>query len=279
MPTPYREKIKKAPAPIGPILPFLLPLPIIVTLLATLSKNNYLAFFVTLSATAMYALSAYFLQRADYYEHKAKRRKWMRPNRKPWRLSAAVFNAAATGLVSYLLVDSYGLLTSVGLMIVAFIGTVLLYGRDPHYEDHSKGLVGVTSDELIDAFEEAETKIESIEQSAKKINNIELKNRLNSVADNTRGILDIIEEDPKDLRRARKFLKVYLDGAQKVAHKYSGADHLQDNQELETSLTNVLDTIENVIEEQRETLLKDDVLELDVQIEVLQTQLKHEGIS
>ncbi len=262
----------------GPILPFLLPLPLVITLLATLSKNQFFAFAISLTAACMYGLSAYFLHRADYYQHKAKRRKWARPTRKPWRLSAAIFTAAATALLGYFVVD-YDLLNAAGVAIIAFAGMLMLYGFDPHYEDHSKGQIGVTSDELIDALDEAEAKINSIEQSARKIDNIELSSRLNKVAQNTRGILDIIEDDPKDLRRARKFLKVYLDDAQKVAHKYSTAKHLQDNETLETNLSTVLGTIENVIEEQRQILLDDDVLELDVQIEVLQTQLKHEGIS
>ncbi len=278
MPTPYRTKIKNRSTSVGPILPYLLPLPLVVTLLATLSKNQYIAFFISFGAACLYGLSAYFLHRADYYQHKAQRRKWARPTRKPWRLSAALFTALATLILSYFVVES-PLLNALGLGIVSFAGMLMLYGMDPHYEDHSKGLVGVTADEIIDALDEAQAKIESIENSAKNIDNTELRSRLNRVANNTRGILEIIEDDPKDLRRARKFLKVYLDGAQKVAHKYSNAKHLQDNQTLESNLTTVLDTIENVIDEQRQKLLDDDVLELDVQIEVLQTQLKHEGIT
>ncbi|MFT5258317.1 MAG: 5-bromo-4-chloroindolyl phosphate hydrolysis protein [Saprospiraceae bacterium] len=278
MPTPYRQKVKRKPAPLGPVLPYLLPLPIIITLLSTASKGPILSFMVTLGCTCLYGLSAYFLHRADYYQHEALRRKWARPTRKPWRLSAAIFTATATTCLAYF-ISEYTLLSALGVGIIAFAGMVLFYGFDPHYKDRSKGLVGVTSDELIDALDEAEEKIHSIEQSAANIKNIDLRSRLNNVAQSTRGILDIIEADPKDLRRARKFLKVYLDGAQQVAHKYSAGKHLQDNQILESNLSTVLDTIEGVIEEQRIKLLDDDVLELDVQIEVLQTQLKHEGIT
>ena len=40
----------------------------------------------------------------------------------------------------------------------------------------------------------------------------------------------------------------------------------------------LLDNIENVFQEQKEKLLQDDLLDLDIQMEVLAKQLKHEGI-
>jgi len=80
-----------------------------------------------------------------------------------------------------------------------------------------------------------------------------------------REITDIVEDDPRDLRRARKFLRTYLDGAQRVTEGYANTHKYGDNGELENNFRNVLDTIETVIE-------------LDVQIEVLQMQLEKEGV-
>jgi len=40
----------------------------------------------------------------------------------------------------------------------------------------------------------------------------------------------------------------------------------------------VLDSIETVFQEQKDKLLEEDLFDLDVQIEVLAKQLKHEGI-
>ena len=277
MATPYREKIKNRPSP-GPVLPFLLPMPLVITLLFSLAKNQFVIFGVSAIAIGMYILSGYFISRSNYYQDQAAKRKWSRPNRTPWRLSAAVFTGGATALVGLLIVK-YGLLISVGTGLVAFIGMVLCYGLDDKSNGQDISLSGVAREELEDAFNEAEAKIQSIESAADKVQDAQLSARLKHIATGSRGILDIIAEDPKDLRRARKFLKVYLDGAQKVVNKYVNSDHLKDNKKLEASLNEVLNTIDTVIEEQRVKLLENDVLELDVQIEVLQTQLKHEGIS
>lgn len=276
MATPYREKIKNRPSA-GPVLPFLLPLPLIITLLFSLAKNQFIIFGASAIAIGMYILSGYFISRSNYYQDQTAKRKWSRPNRTPWRLSAAVFTGAATALVAFVIVK-YGLFIAIGAGITAFIGMVLSYGLDEKALAGDVGLVGVSREELEDAFNEAETRIESIEAAADKVDNVALSDRLKHIAMGSRGILEIIANDPKDLRRARKFLKVYLDGAQKVVNKYVNSDHLQADEKLKANLDEVLNTIDTVIEEQRAKLLKNDVLELDVQIEVLQTQLKHEGI-
>ncbi len=55
--------------------------------------------------------------------------------------------------------------------------------------------------------------------------------------------------------------------------------HLQaEIPELEQNFRSLLDNIENVFKEQKEKLLQEDLFDLDVQIEVLAKQLKHEGI-
>lgn len=279
MATPYREKLAQQPRKM-PLLPFLLPLPLLVTLLFALAGNRFFAFAISLTGVSLYLLSAYFLSRANFYESEARTRKWAPPSRTPWRFSAALFTAIATAQVAYYIVD-HGLLVSGGYGLIAFVGMAFHYGLDQKYEDASTGLVGVTSEELTDAFDEAEAKIASIRESADKVrgSDSKLATRLEHIAVGSEDILKIITEDPSDLRRARKFLKVYLDGAQKVVSKYVSKKHVQDNVEIESNLREVLDTIDTVIEEQRVKLLENDMLELDVQIEVLQTQLKHEGIS
>ncbi len=277
-PKPYRRRAVRSYAPFGPILPFLLPLPLLFTVFRALANGAFIDFVSSVGSLVLFFLAGIFLRRAKFYERKSQQRKWQRPTRVPWRFSAALFTGVATSIAALMIVD-HPFLISIGFGFLAFIGVVFLYGRDPHYQDLSAGLVGVTSDEVMDALEEAEHKIAAIERAADQVEQVAIRQQLDRIADKTRGILKTIEEDPKDLRRARKFLKVYLDGARKVAENYANAEHLQNNTTIEANLTEVLTTIEQTIEEQQEKLLHNDILELDVQIEVLQTQLKHEGIT
>jgi len=78
--------------------------------------------------------------------------------------------------------------------------------------------------------------------------------------------------------RARKFLKVYLDGAQQVTEGYARMHATDNTEQLEDNFRRVLTTIETVIADQQQKLKENNVSELDVQIEVLQMQLENEGV-
>ena len=279
MATPFRDRVNKQPRH-SPVLPFVLPLPLLITLLFSLAEKNIFLFSVSLIGMAAFILSGYFIARSNFYQAKLKQRKWQRQSQIPWRFSAALFTAIGTFIIALFAVKQ-GLLISAAYGLVSFLGMVFYYGLDAKPKDASLGLSGVSSEELADAFDEAEARIASIRQAADKVlkKDPKLASRLQHIASGSEGILKIIEDDPQDLRRARKFLKVYLNGAQQVINKYANREQLQNNQTIDSNLRQVLDTIDTVIEEQHQKLLEDDVLELEIQIQVLQTQLKHEGIS
>jgi hypothetical protein len=79
------------------------------------------------------------------------------------------------------------------------------------------------------------------------------------------------------LRRARRFLTVFLEGAEQVSDGYARTHRYSDSAELEQSFRTVLITIEDQFKSQRARLRQADVLDLDVQIEVLKKQLAQEG--
>ncbi len=90
-------------------------------------------------------------------------------------------------------------------------------------------------------------------------------------------MLEQIAERPSDLRRARRFLTVFLEGAEQVSDGYVRTHRHADSPELEQNFRNVLVSIEDQFARQRERLRQADVLDLDVQIEVLKKQLEQEG--
>ena len=125
---------------------------------------------------------------------------------------------------------------------------------------------------------EAQEKIEKISQVIGQVDNLELKSRLHRITLLAQQVIASLEQDPKDLHKARKFLYVYLDGAQKVSEGYAKTHEQANSKELEDKFRNVLITIEDVFLQQQKRLLENDILDLDVNIEVLNQQMKHEGI-
>jgi 5-bromo-4-chloroindolyl phosphate hydrolysis protein len=174
----------------------------------------------------------------------------------------------------------YGVVPAVVMGAATFLAFALSYGLDPRRDKAGNITLGVTADEIIDALNAAEIRIKSIEDARRMIRNPEYGKRLDQITSKAREILNTIEDDPTRLSRARKFLKVYLDGTDKVAQGYARS---QNNKEgmtsaLDTDFNRVLDSIEQTFSEQKTKLLENNNFDLDVQIAVLEQQLKREGV-
>ncbi len=261
------------------ILLYLLPMPLLpATLFALLGDKLQLALGSGIGF-ALAILAASLARKGIAIEAKAKKRKIVRRSSTlPYKMLAAILLGIATAFTSSVAVGN-GLIVSLLLGVAAMLGFYFYYGFDPARKQADIAAIGITSEEVLDLLEEAELKIEGIESARAKINNQELKDRLRRIIKQTRKILTTIEEDPRDARRARKFLKVYLDGAQQVTSGYARTHQMLESVELDDNFRRVLDTIENVIAEQQQKLLENNSNELEVQIEVLLMQLQKEGVT
>lgn len=180
--------------------------------------------------------------------------------------SAAIFGAAqppAVGLI-------FGLLAVLGYHLTWGLAPLLEGQRLPGSDQHSR--------QVASALAEAEGRLISIERAAAAIDNAELRLRLTRIAAQGRAMLEQIAARPSDLRRARRFLTVFLEGAEQVSDGYVRTHRQANSPQLEQNFRNVLISIEEQFIRQRERLREADVLDLDVQIEVLRKQLEQEGI-
>ena len=166
-----------------------------------------------------------------------------------------------------------------GLMSFA---SVLAYGLDPRRD---KGLdaglaerAGLKSEAVLAALEEARGKVRQIEGEARGLHSRELKERLARITTSASGVLQQLEQDPKDIRRARRFLVTYLDGTRDVVAGYRRQQRDLAETPLAENFRHVLETVEQVFAEQSEVLKRNDSLDLEVQIDVLKTQLEREGV-
>ncbi len=254
---------------------FLMPLPVLIGAVIHLVKGNI---FSSLAAGALFAgfmVAATVARHGFKLESKFKQKKLAKAPGTPFKTVAAIILSITTGLTAFLLSD-YGLFSSILMGGVTMLGFYLAYGMDPRRDKTGNMSLGVSADEVFEALEAAEIKIDTIEAARKSIRNIEFDQHLKRIIKKARGILSLIEEDPKDLPRARKFLKVYLDGTARVTESYAKT-HGKDatTQVLDKNFQEVLDSIEKTFDEQHKKLLENDQFDLDVKIEVLKTQLKN----
>lgn len=271
--TPNKRK-----PPLKGALLYLLPLPLLPSALSALSGSSMSVLLGSGVGFALYMLGASLSRRGIVIEAESAGRSILRRGSTvPYKLLGGLSVSVATSIVSWFALGK-GLPETILYGLVTFLGFYLYYGFDPSRKNPDISAIGITAEEVIELLDEAETKIESIEASRKKISNPELNDRLRSIIRGVRKILSIIEDDPRDARRARKFLRVYLDGAMQVTEGYARTHKMGDSPELEANFQRVLGTIETVITEQQQKLLENNLSELDVNIEVLQMQLEKEGV-
>jgi len=167
-----------------------------------------------------------------------------------------------------------GFFNAIVTSVIAFIGLGLYYGIDPMKSKLPKGS-SVNVDRFLKELQEAEEKVNYIKNSTNKIDNWELENALKGATHRAEEILKTIKEDPKDIRVARKFMVVYLDGIKDVIDSYNGVDKKHLDSSFTHRLIETLDLASKRFEKELERLKSNEIFDLDVQIDALKEQLKH----
>jgi len=277
---PNPKRFVKAPTPplhLKGLLLYFLPLAAIPATVIAFGKGHLLGIFANGGSYALYLLAAILLRRGLVEEAKYHNKRISKPPKWSFKTYAAILVAIATTLIARLGAN-YTVLVSIAFGAGSLLGMYLTYGFDPRQEKMLAGGHGYSAAEVTETINTAEQIIAEIEHVNHRIHNIEFNNRIVRICDSARDVLEIIEQDPGDIRRARKFLNVYLDGARRVSEGYANTHEEMESDELEQNFRNVLLSIEKVFIEQKQILLENDFFDLDVQIEVLTAQLKREGI-
>ncbi|MCK5888979.1 MAG: 5-bromo-4-chloroindolyl phosphate hydrolysis family protein [Methylococcales bacterium] len=259
------------------ILLYLLPIALVPATILSFMSGDFSKIIVNASGCTAFLIAAILLRKGISAEKHYLDKKITRAPKWPLKGFATVIVTFATTWVA-LLGANHPLMTSLAFGFGTFVGMFLFYGFDPRQEKMVTGSHGYSAEEIAQTVDEAQLQIIGIESANNQINNAEFNQRIRLICQYAEDIIDIIQDDPGDIRRARKFLNVYLDGALKVTEGYADMQQQHQSEQLTENFDNVLKTIESVFIEQKTKLLEDDILDLDVQIEVLSAQLKHEGV-
>lgn len=258
----------------------LLPTVFTLPMLVALASGQPIKLMALMGGTGLLVMAGMLVRRgldatADY-----EARRYAKPP-PPFRLAGALAIGLAFLLMSWF-AAGYGGLMGLVFAGLGVIASLITYGLDPTGakapDQNSAAKAGVRADQVMAAIAEAEGKLDEIAAAAATLHNRELRGRIDRIVDRAHAVLDEIERDPKDLSRARRFLNTYLDGTRNVIRDYARRQHDLAETPLAANFQNVLGTIEQVFAEQIEHLRKDEVLDLEVAIEVLNTQLTKEGV-
>lgn len=191
----------------------------------------------------------------------------------PYKTLAALGLGVTSFYLSFL-VGGEGILRSLFVGILAPIGFYLYYGFDPRI-DKLGSLDGVSAQMVLDAIKEAKHKLAKVKNDMDKISDPVLENKLSISMQKAEVILQTIEEDPKDVRTARKFLIVYIDGLLKVTNSYTAMDESDIEDDTKDRLYALLNDVDEKFNKELDRLKENNQFDLDVHIDVLKEQIKH----
>ena len=252
-----------------------LPMFLAVFVHAALGRADHLLFGII--ACALVLLSARFNRLAIQENLSRAKRRFSRGALRPYRWLAIAAIAGFTGLTAWGLAGHglpsaliYAMLSAVGLHLAYPDQSATLHERSPA---DSK-----LSDASMASLRKAEERLINLRMLGQKIGHPELASRLESIADTGGQILTQLAEQPDMLMRSRRFLHVYLEGAERVATHYARTHRVFRQGQLESRFRQTLMLIEQSFNKHKTALAKKHIEPLDIQIAVLQQQLRSQAI-
>ena len=191
----------------------------------------------------------------------------------PFKQFAAVLLAVTVFYTAHV-AGNYTLFNSLFLSAVSFAGFLLYYGADPR-KDKLKDFGDISSGIVLDMLNETEKKIADITKAADNIEDRPLHDKVQLAVKRSQMILDALTDDPRDIRAARKFLVVYLDGIADVIHSYNTVEEKNIDTATKEKLLTLMDDVEAHLAKELKRLKAGDRFDLDVNIDTLKEQIKH----
>lgn len=170
------------------------------------------------------------------------------------------------------------ILAPIAYVVVGTVLHFLAFGPDPL---QNKGLEGVDlfqTDRVARAVDEAEEHLRAMSEAIKRAGDRTLETRVGQFQQAARALFRTVENDPRDLTAARRYLGVYLLGARDATVKFADIYSRTRNAEARADYAALLDDLEQNFATRNQKLLLDDRSDLTIEIDVLRERLQREGV-
>ncbi|MEM8790568.1 MAG: 5-bromo-4-chloroindolyl phosphate hydrolysis family protein [Pseudomonadota bacterium] len=265
---------KAARVDIRALAMFVLPTPILLGAIGELGSNA-VGSILLLADYAILLIAAWLLRQGQVAEAAYDARQIARPPAFPRKIFAAGLTGIGVFGAVFLSAGFGGLIQAIALGVLATGAHLAAFGLDPM---KSKGVDGkATPDRVVEAIDQAEARIAEVTRLAAGIRDREINDRVAGLMAQVREMVKLVEEDPRDLSRARRYFTVYLKGAEEATRKFADNHERLEDPALRDTYVSLLAELEASFGRGREMLLRDDRADLEVEIEVLRERLDQEG--
>lgn len=250
-------------------------LPAIVLLITAVFQGAVGMVFGLAGAGAL-ALGAWLLRGGLHAEAAYHNRKVARRPALPRKILSAVLAGVGTGLAA--LCHDSGIVAAALYGIAAGGLHIAAFGIDPLTDKGMEGIDSFQQDRVARVVDEADAHLAAMTDALRRLGDRGVNDRMTRFQSTVRKLIRTVEEDPRDLTAARKYLGVYLLGARDATSKFVEVYTQNQDPKAREDYLSLLDDLERNFAARQEKLLLDDRSDLTVEIEVLRDRLDREGV-
>ena len=253
-------------------------IPAIVLVATSFSGGGAVSLLTALLGALSLTLGAWLLRSGLRAEVAYNERKVARRPALPRKILAAGLSGVGTALAVIAHLNSVDILSPLIYGVIATGLHIAAFGLDPMRNKGMDGIDTFQQDRVARVVDEAEKHLATMRETILRANDRQTAARLEDFSDTARELIRTVEEDPRDLTAARKYLGVYLKGARDATAKFADIYARTQDIQARTDYLALLDDLEkNFAARNRKSLLEDRG-DLNVEIDVLRERLSREGV-
>ncbi len=228
-----------------------------------------------LTGAAVLVLAAHMLREglraeADYH--------WRKMARRP-ALPRKILATALTGIgITIAAITKEAGFASLLYGAVAAGLHVATFGIDPLKDKTVEGIDQFQQDRVARVVDQAEEHLSVIWNHIISTDARALHARVEDFQKQARRMIRTVEEDPRDLTGARKFLGVYLQGAEDATVKFVEIWNRDKDHDARAKYEELLSDLENNFAAKTDKLLLNERSDMEIEIKVLRDRLQRDGV-
>lgn len=259
-----------------PFVLFLLPLPLLVAMAVALAGGDLPRLALTGGALASFWSAGGLAFRGILEETRYRLGQRLVPAAFPWKRLSAVPTTLGSGMAA--VSAGHDLAVALAFALLAGCGHLAFFGTDPIRRlIMVRQMDGVDSADVGQQLEQGHARLRALQGAGRSLALPEFRERVDRIAKVGNAVLVEIERNPVAAPRARRFLNLYLDDAERVTAEYARAQGRESGRSLEESFRRLLAEMENTFSEQHRLVLEHQEMRLDADIEVLNARMSREG--
>ncbi|MBJ6371480.1 5-bromo-4-chloroindolyl phosphate hydrolysis family protein [Sedimentitalea arenosa] len=229
-----------------------------------------------LVSAAILTFAAFLLREGLRAEAAYDARKVARRPAFPRKMAASVMTGLGIAVAAYK--TEPGLVAPILYGVAAMGLHSLSFGFDPLRNKGMEGIDKFQQDRVARVIDEGEAHLREMSDAIARAGDRQMEDRVKAFQVTARELFRTVEEDPRDLASARKYLTVYLQGARDATIKFADVYARSRDPQARADYAALLDDLEQNFAARSRRMLLNDHTDLTVEIDVLRDRLQREGV-